>query len=181
VQDSTGLAIAIEERYKGIRSPHKIKFAVSGCARECAEAQSKDIGVIATEKGWNLFVCGNGGMKPRHAMLLAQDLDAGELLRTIDRFMIYYIRTADRLTRTSVWVDEIGGIEHLREVILQDSLGIAAQLESQMEDLVKGFRCEWKVALETPEVLRRFKSFANDERPNPGIRFTTERGQRIPA
>ena len=72
VQDSVGLAIELENRYKGLRSPHKIKFAVSGCTRECAEAQSKDVGVIATEKGWNLYVCGNGGMKPRHADLLAQ-------------------------------------------------------------------------------------------------------------
>ena len=181
VQDSTGLAVAIEERYKGIRSPHKIKFAVSGCARECAEAQGKDVGVIATEKGWNLFVCGNGGMKPRHAQLLAQDLSTEEVLPVIDRFMVYYIRTADRLTRTSVWIDDIGGIEHLRQVLLEDSLGIAAQLEAQMEDLVKGFRCEWKVALESPDVLRRFRAFANDERPNPAIRFSAERGQRIPA
>lgn len=181
VQDSTGLAIAIEERYKGIRSPHKIKFAVSGCARECAEAQGKDIGVIATEKGWNLFVCGNGGMKPRHAQLLAQDLSTEMILPVIDRFMVYYIRTADRLTRTSVWIDEIGGIEHLRQVLLEDSLGLASQLEAQMEDLVKGFRCEWKVALESPDILKRFRSFANDSRPNAQIRFSTERGQRIPA
>jgi nitrite reductase (NADH) large subunit len=76
VGDSVALAIDIENRYKGIRSPHKIKFAVSGCTRECAEAQSKDIGVIATDKGWNLYVCGNGGMRPRHADLLATDLDA---------------------------------------------------------------------------------------------------------
>ena len=181
VQDSTGLAIAIEERYKGIRSPHKLKFGVSGCARECAEAQGKDVGVIATEKGWNLFVCGNGGMKPRHAQLLAQDIPSEQVLPTIDRFLVYYIRTADRLARTSVWIDEIGGIEHLRRVLLEDSLGIASQMEAQMEDLVRGFQCEWKTALETPEVVRRFRAFANDERPNPAIRFATERGQRVPA
>ena len=181
VQDAVGLAIAIEERYKGIRSPHKLKFAVSGCARECAEAQGKDVGVIATEKGWNLFVCGNGGMKPRHAELLVQDLSETDVLRIVDRFLVYYIRTADRLTRTSVWLDEIGGIDHVRDVVLNDSLGINAQLEAQMEDLVKGFQCEWKTALESPEIMRRFKAFANDPRPNPAIRFSTERGQRIPA
>jgi len=181
VQDAVGLAIAIEERYKGIRSPHKLKFAVSGCARECAEAQGKDVGVIATEKGWNLFVCGNGGMKPRHAELLVQDLSESEVLRIVDRFLVYYIRTADRLTRTAVWLDEIGGIEHVRGVVLDDSLGIATQLEAQMEDLVKGFQCEWKTALENPDILRRFRAFANDPRPNPAIRFSTERGQRVPA
>lgn len=180
VQDSTGLAIAVEERYKGIRSPHKLKLAVSGCARECAEAQGKDVGIIATEKGWNVFVCGNGGMKPRHAQLLAQDLSTEEVLKLVDRFLVYYIRTADRLTRTSVWLDDIGGMDHLRQVLLEDSLGIASQLEAQMEDLVKGFRCEWKVALESPDVLRRFKAFANSDHPNPAIRFRRERGQIVP-
>jgi nitrite reductase (NADH) large subunit len=120
-------------------------------------------------------------MKPRHAELLVQDLSESEVLRIVDRFLVYYIRTADRLTRTSVWLDEIGGIEHVRGVVLEDSLGIAAQLEAQMEDLVKGFQCEWKTALENPDILRRFKAFANDPRPNPAICFSTERGQRVPA
>jgi nitrite reductase (NADH) large subunit len=180
VQDSTGLAIAVEERYKGIRSPHKLKFAVSGCARECAEAQSKDVGIIATEKGWNVFVCGNGGMKPRHAQLLAQDLSADEVLKLVDRFLVYYIRTADRLTRTSVWLDDIGGMDHLRQVLLDDSLGLGAQMEEQMAALVEGFRCEWKVALESSDILRRFRAFANDDGPNPAIRFRRERGQIVP-
>ncbi|HEY9197077.1 MAG TPA: nitrite reductase large subunit NirB, partial [Mucilaginibacter sp.] len=71
LHDSVSFAIEVEERYKGIRAPHKIKGGVSGCVRECAEAQSKDFGIIATEKGWNLYVCGNGGSKPQHAQLLA--------------------------------------------------------------------------------------------------------------
>jgi nitrite reductase (NADH) large subunit len=85
VQDSVGLAIEIENRYKGLRAPHKIKSAVSGCTRECAEAQSKDFGIIATDKGWNLYVCGNGGMKPQHAILLASDVDKETLIRYVDR------------------------------------------------------------------------------------------------
>ena len=101
VQDSVGFAIRVENRYKGIRAPHKIKMAVSGCIRECAEAQGKDVGLIATEKGYNLYVCGNGGSKPRHADLLAADLDEETALKYIDRFLMYYIMTADRLTRTS--------------------------------------------------------------------------------
>ena len=71
------LAIELELRYRGIRSPHKIKAGVSGCARECAEAQSKDIGVIAAENGWNLYVGGNGGFRPRHADLLLSGVDTG--------------------------------------------------------------------------------------------------------
>src|SRR5690606_2723296 len=71
VQDSVGLAVALELRYRGLRAPHKIKLGVSGCARECAEARSKDVGVIATENGWNLYVGGNGGFQPAHAVLFA--------------------------------------------------------------------------------------------------------------
>ncbi len=125
VQDSTGLAVRLEHRYKGLRAPHKIKMAVSGCTRECAEAQGKDIGVIATDKGWNLYVCGNGGMKPRHADLFASDLDEATLIRSIDRLLMFYIRTADRLQRTSTWMDNLeGGVAYLRQVVLEDSLGI---------------------------------------------------------
>src|SRR5690606_2356307 len=134
VQDSVGMALRREDRYKGLRAPHKIKFGVSGCTRECAEAQSKDIGVIATEKGWNLYVAGNGGMRPRHAELFATDLDDETLVRLIDRFLMFYIRTADKLQRTSVWRESLdGGLEYLKEVIIDDSLGLAAELESQMQ------------------------------------------------
>ena len=114
VQDSVGFAIRVENRYKGFRAPHKIKAAVSGCIRECAEAQGKDFGIIATEKGWNLYVCGNGGAKPRHADLLAADIDAETCIKYIDRFLMYYTQTADRLTRTSVWLEKMeGGIDYL--------------------------------------------------------------------
>src|SRR6185437_11122024 len=91
-------------RSRGLRSPHKIKMAVSGCVRECAEAQGKDVGVIATEKGWNLYVGGNGGARPRHADLLVADVDKESLVRYVDRFLMYYIRTADRLQRTATWL-----------------------------------------------------------------------------
>lgn len=178
VQDSVGMAIRLENRYKGLRSPHKIKFAVSGCTRECAEAQSKDIGVIATEKGWNLFVCGNGGMKPRHADLLITDLDDAELIRIIDRVLMFYVRTADRLQRTSVWMGNLeGGLDYLKEVVLEDSLGINAQLEAQMDSIVGTYQCEWKTTIESPEKLRRFKSFINSDAPDTTIEFTRERGQ----
>ena len=116
VQDSVGLAVKLENRYKGLRSPHKLKSAVSGCARECAEAQGKDFGVIATEKGYNLYVCGNGGMKPQHAQLLAADLDEATAIRYLDRFLMFYIRTADRLERTATWFNKLeGGIDYLRQ------------------------------------------------------------------
>lgn len=166
VQDSTTLALRLEHRYKGLRSPHKIKMAVSGCTRECAEAQSKDVGVIATDKGWNLYVCGNGGMKPRHADLLAQDLSTEALIRTVDRFLMFYIRTADRLQRTSTWMDNLeGGMEYLRQVVLEDSLNIAAELESEMQAVVETYQCEWQTTLATPDRLALFKPFVNSDEP----------------
>ena len=182
VQDSVGFAIRIEERYRGIRSPHKVKAAVSGCVRECAEAQGKDFGLIATEQGYNLYVCGNGGAKPRHADLLAADLDEDTAIRYIDRFLMYYIHTADRLTRTSVWLEKMeGGINYLREVIVHDKLGICQELERQIQFLVDSYRCEWAEVVDDPERRRWFKQFVNTDETEPGIEIVTERGQRRPA
>ncbi len=182
VQDSVGLSIEIENRYRGIRSPHKLKFAVSGCTRECAEAQGKDVGVIATEKGWNLYVCGNGGMKPRHAELLASDLDKETLIRFIDRFLMFYIRTADRLQRTSVWMENLeGGLDYLKQVVCEDKLGIAAELESEMQYLVDTYECEWKKAINDPATLRRFRTFVNSDSGDNNVVFVEERGQIRPA
>ncbi|MBR7825471.1 nitrite reductase large subunit NirB [Actinospica sp. MGRD01-02] len=179
VQESVAMAIELELRYRGLRSPHKIKAAVSGCARECAEAQGKDIGVIATENGWNLYVAGNGGFSPRHADLFAKDLSRQELIRAIDRFLMFYIRTAERLERTSVWIERIeGGLEHVRDVVLNDSLGLGAELEALMDAHVGSYTDEWRAAIEDPETLRRFVSFVNaPDTPDPSIEFTTERGQ----
>jgi nitrite reductase (NADH) large subunit len=182
VQDSVSMAIRVENRYRGLRAPHKIKMAVSGCTRECAEAQGKDVGVIATEKGWNLYVCGNGGMKPRHADLLVKDLDDETLIRYIDRFLMFYIRTGDRLQRTSTWLENLeGGIDYLRKVVCEDSLGIGAELEADMQKHVETYACEWKQAIETPAILQRFRHFVNSDAPDPDIQFVTERGQPIPA
>ncbi|KVE36484.1 nitrite reductase large subunit NirB [Burkholderia sp. TSV86] len=182
VGDSVGLAIALENRYKGLRAPHKLKFGVSGCTRECAEAQGKDIGVIATEKGWNLYVCGNGGMKPRHAELLAADLDRHALVRYIDRFLMFYIRTADRLQRTSVWRDSLeGGLDYLIDVVVHDKLGIAAELEADMQRIVDTYECEWKKAVDDPATRRRFRHFVNSDAPDSTIAFVKERGQIRPA
>ncbi|WP_323845330.1 nitrite reductase large subunit NirB [Microbulbifer magnicolonia] len=182
VQDSVAMALLIENRYKGLRSPHKIKMAVSGCTRECAEAQSKDVGVIATEKGWNLFVCGNGGMRPRHADLFATDLDDETLIKYIDRFLMFYVRTADKLQRTSVWLENLeGGLDYLRQVIIDDRLGIGAELEAQMARVVDTYQCEWKTAIEDPEMLKRFRQFVNSDVPDEKIAFVQERGQPRPA
>ena len=176
------MAIYIEDRYKGLRSPHKLKSAVSGCTRECAEAQSKDFGVIATEHGWNLYLCGNGGMKPRHADLFATDLDDETLIRYIDRFLMFYVRTADRLQRTSVWLDNLeGGLDYLKEVVIDDRLGICAELEEQMNSIVGTYQCEWKTTLQDEEKLKRFRHFINDATPDNELAYVREREQRRPA
>lgn len=181
VQDSVSMAIYVENRYKGLRSPHKLKSAVSGCTRECAEAQSKDFGIIATENGWNLYVCGNGGMKPRHADLFATDLDDETLIKYIDRFLMFYIKTADRLQRTSVWMDNLeGGLNYLKEVVIDDKLGIAKELEQQMASLVGTYQCEWKTTLESEERLKRFRQFANSDAEDSRVVFVQERGQKRP-
>lgn len=183
VQDSVALAIRLELRYRGLRSPHKIKAGVSGCARECAEARGKDFGIIATEAGWNLYVGGNGGFRPRHAELLAADLATEDLIRYVDRFLMFYIRAADKLQRTAAWLEAMeGGLEHLRSVIVADSLGICADLDRQMAAHVASYADEWKAVLDDPAKLERFSSFVNAPgMPDPDIVFVPERGQIRPA
>jgi nitrite reductase (NADH) large subunit len=182
VQDSVSMAIRLELRYRGLRAPHKIKMAVSGCVRECAEAQGKDVGVIATEKGWNLFLAGNGGIKPQHAFLFDTDLDDEQLLRTIDRFLMLYVRTADRLERTATWFNKLeGGADYLRRVIVDDALGICAELDAQMADHVANYEDEWAATLASPERMARFRSFVNTDTPDPTVVFVRERGQIRPA
>ncbi|MDZ7882902.1 MAG: nitrite reductase large subunit NirB [Mycobacterium sp.] len=181
-QDSVQMAINLELRYRGLRAPHKIKMGVSGCARECAEARGKDVGVIATETGWNLYVSGNGGMTPKHAQLLAGDLDDETLIRYIDRYLMFYIRTADRLQRTAPWLDALeGGLDHLRDVVCNDSLGLAAEFEAAVARHIDGYACEWKGVLDDPEKLSRFVSFVNaPEIADPTIEFTESFGRKVP-
>ncbi|QHF25262.1 nitrite reductase large subunit [Rathayibacter sp. VKM Ac-2804] len=183
VQDAVGMAILLEERYRGLRSPHKFKLGVSGCARECAEARGKDIGVIATDTGWNLYVGGNGGYQPAHAQLLAQDLDDETLVRYIDRYVMYYVRTAERLQRTARWQEDLpGGLDHVKEVVCEDSLGIAAELEAAMATHVDTYVDEWAATLADPDRLRRFRSFVNaPDTADPRVSTVRERGQSRPA
>jgi nitrite reductase (NADH) large subunit len=179
LHDSVSFAIEVENRYRGIRAPHKLKGGVSGCIRECAEAQSKDFGIIATEKGWNLYVCGNGGSKPQHAQLLATDVDSATCMRLLDRLLMFYIRTADPLTRTATWLNKMdGGMSYLRNVVINDSLGMAAQWEAEMQSLVDAYTCEWKEVVDSPELRKRFVHFVNaPKRKDPAVSFGEIRGQ----
>lgn len=182
IGDSVGMAVRLEERYKSIRSPHKIKGGVSGCVRECAEAQNKDFGLIATDKGFNLYVGGNGGAKPRHSELLAKDVPPDDVVPILDRYLSFYIRTADKLQRTARWIENLpGGIKYLREVILEDKLGICADLEKQMEDLVGTFFCEWTETINDPKKREVFKQFANTDETVDTVANVEDRGQERPA
>jgi nitrite reductase (NADH) large subunit len=182
VGDSVSLAVELELRYRGLRAPHKLKSAVSGCARECAEAQGKDFGVIATERGWNLYVCGNGGMRPQHAVLFASDLSREVLIQYIDRFLMFYIRTAGRLERTATWLNKRpGGIAELRRILIDDELGICRDLEADMARHITSHRCEWKSTLESPERMARFVHFVNADGQDPNLVYIGERTQKRPA
>ena len=180
VQDSVGLAIALELRYRGLRSPHKLKGGVSGCARECAEARGKDFGVIATEKGWNLYVGGNGGANPVHARLLAGDLDTATLV-ALPRPLPHVLRPHRRPACSAPPPGSSsleGGLDRVREVVVDDALGLGAELEAEMARHVGGYDDEWRATLEDPSKLERFVSFVNAPgTPDPTIEFTTERGQ----
>ncbi|KAG3019161.1 hypothetical protein JG687_00006554 [Phytophthora cactorum] len=180
-QDSVGFAIFLENRYRGIRSPHKLKGGVSGCTRECAEARSKDFGCIATDQGYNIYVGGNGGTNPRHATLLASDVPQELVVKYLDRYIMYYIMTADRLQRTSKWLDALeGGIEQLRRVVMEDSLGICDTLEKQMGFLVGTYECEWKKVIESPELMAQFAQFKNTNETQKEVHMCTVRDQRMP-
>lgn len=181
VQDSVGFAIEIEERYKGLRAPHKLKGGVSGCIRECAEAQSKDFGIIATEKGWNLYVCGNGGAKPQHALLLASDIDRETCIRYLDRFLMFYVKTAEPLTRTATWLNKLeGGLDYLKSVVIDDVLGMNEQFEREMQHVVNTYQCEWRSVVENDELSGQFRHFVNVAEPDPTLAFIPERGQKRP-
>lgn len=181
MDESVSFAIQLENRYKGIRAPHKLKGGVSGCIRECAEARCKDFGVIATEEGWNLYVAGNGGAKPKHALLLAENIDAATCIKYIDRFLMFYIKTAAPLTRTAAWLEKLeGGIDYLKQVVIEDRLGIADELEQQMNALVDTYQCEWKQVVNTPALRQRFKHFVNSDETDDNITFVPMRDQKMP-
>jgi nitrite reductase (NADH) large subunit len=181
VQDSVSFAVFIENRYKGLRAPHKLKSAVSGCIRECAEAQSKDFGIIATEKGWNIYVCGNGGARPQHAKLLVADVDRETCVKYLDRFLMFYIKTADPLTRTATWLNKMeGGLSYLYDVIVNDSLGVGEELEKDLAKLMDNYHCEWKKVVVNPALRSRFSHFINDQSQDPTLEFVDMRGQKIP-
>ncbi|KJD33889.1 nitrite reductase [Tamlana nanhaiensis] len=181
MDESVSFGIELENRYRGIRAPHKIKGGVSGCIRECAEARGKDFGLIAVEGGWNLYVGGNGGANPRHAELFAEQIDNETVIKYLDRYLMFYMRTAKPLQRTAAWQERLeGGLDYLKEVIIDDKLGIAKDLEAEMQTLVNKFECEWTQAVNDPEMMKRFSHFVNSNDDDDNIVFVPMREQKMP-
>lgn len=138
-------------------------------------------GLIATEKGFNLFVAGNGGAKPKHSELLAKDVPPAEVIPILDRYLMFYIRTADKLQRTARWIEQLpGGLKYLQDVVLHDKLGICASLEAQMQELVDSFFDEWAEAINNPQIAKKFKQFANTEESSDNMEAEPDRGQARP-
>ncbi|MFY0712713.1 nitrite reductase large subunit [Seonamhaeicola sp. NFXS20] len=181
MDESVSFGIELENRYRGIRAPHKIKGGVSGCIRECAEARGKDFGLIAVEGGWNLYVGGNGGATPRHAELLAEQIDNETVIKYLDRYLMFYMRTAKPLQRTAAWQERLeGGMDYLKEVVIDDKLGICDDLEKEMETLVNKFECEWTQAINNPEMMKRFSHFVNSKEEDDSLVFVPMREQKMP-
>lgn len=142
---------------------------------------TSSFGLIATEKGFNIFVAGNGGAKPKHSELLAKDVPPADVVPILDRYLMFYIRTADKLQRTARWLENLpGGLKYLQEVILDDKLGICASLETQMKDLVASYFDEWAEAIKNPDMAAQFKQFHNTPDTVENVETEQDRDQTRP-
>lgn len=153
-----------------------------GTKQQLTNRVPPSFGLIASEKGFNIFVAGNGGAKPRHSELLAKDVPPAEVIPILDRYLMFYIRTADKLQRTARWLEGLpGGIKYLREVVLEDKLGINASLEAQMQELVDSYFDEWVEAINNPAIAAKFRQFANgDAQPQDWLETESDRNQTRP-
>lgn len=145
VGDSTALGVALERRFQGIEFPHKVKLAATGCPRNCAEATVKDIGFVAVDDGWEVYVGGAAGSRVRAGDLLCKVRTQEEVLRTAGRFMQYYREHGKWLERTPAFVERIG-IDELRRVIVDDGDGIAADLDAGIQAAVDAYADPWREA-----------------------------------
>ncbi|MCW3061187.1 MAG: Nitrite reductase large subunit [Capsulimonas sp.] len=143
VGDSTALGIAIESRFAGIESPGKMKLATAGCPRNCSEAMVKDVGAVAVEGGkWEIYIGGAAGAHVRKGDLLCVCESHEEVLTIIGRFMQYYRENAKWLERTSGFVPRVG-LDKIRDVVVNDSEGIAARLDAAMQKSVDDYVDPW--------------------------------------
>ena len=155
VGDSIALAQKIERRFQGIESPHKMKLATAGCPRNCSEAYVKDLGAVAIEGGmWEIYIGGAAGGSVRKGDLLCTVPTHEDVLKYMGRFMQYYREHGKYLERTYTFVERIG-IETLKNIVMEDSLGIAARLDDDMQKAVDAYKDPWKEA-EVPKYTAQF-------------------------
>ncbi|MFO0935465.1 MAG: nitrite reductase large subunit NirB [Gemmataceae bacterium] len=141
--DSTSLGIAIEKKFQGFEFPAKVKMAVSGCPRNCAESTVKDVGIVATEGGdWEILVGGAAGAHVRRTDVLCRVKTQAEAMKVIGRFLIYYRDNAKWIERTYDFVPRVG-IEKIREIIVNDSLGIGSELDAEVAKTEAAFVDPW--------------------------------------
>jgi nitrite reductase (NADH) large subunit len=146
VGDSTDLGIRIEERFQGITSPAKLKLAVAGCPRNCAEAYVKDVGVVAVEGGrWEIYVGGAAGAHVRKGDLLATVDDADTVVLLVGRFLQYYRANAKWLERSYDFVPRVG-IDRIRATVVDDAEHIGARLDAAMQESIDAYRDPWQEA-----------------------------------
>ncbi len=142
--NSTQLGIDIEQRYQGLESPAKMKLAVSGCPRNCAESYVKDVGIVAVEGDrWEIYIGGAAGATVRKGDLLATVDSHDEAVTLTGRFMQYYRENAKWLERSYDFVPRIG-LAELRAIVVEDRDGIAGRLDEAMQHSVDAYRDPWQ-------------------------------------
>ncbi len=156
IGDAVALAQQIERRFQGVESPAKMKLATAGCPRNCSEAYVKDVGLVAVEGGnWEVYVGGAAGAHVRKGDLLCTVRSHDEALGIVGRFMQYYRENARWLERTYAFVPRLG-IEHLRRVLIEDSEGICARLDREMDATALAYVDPWAADTEAPAYPGQF-------------------------
>jgi nitrite reductase (NADH) large subunit len=155
--DSMGLALKIERRFRGIDSPGKLKLATAGCPRNCSEALIKDVGAVAIGDGkWEIYIGGAGGSHVRKGDLLCVVDSEDDVLLYTARFTQFYREQAKYKERTYTFVERLG-IERIRSVVVEDSEGIAAELDAAMQASVDAAYDPWREAI-APKTPNQFAS-----------------------
>jgi len=155
--NSVGLSVAVERRFQGLDAPAKLKLAAAGCPRNCSEALAKDIGFVAVDGGkWEIYIGGAAGAHVRKGDLLASVDSEADALRLAGRFIQYYRENAKYLERTYAFVPRVG-IERLRAIVVEDTEGLAAALDAELQKAIDAYEDPWLEAVR-PKTAHQFSS-----------------------
>lgn len=150
-QNSMALGIALEKKFEGLNTPHKVKMAVSACPRNCAESGIKDLGVVGIDGGWELYVGGNGGTHLRAGDLLMKVKTNEEVLEYAGAYLQYYRETANYLERTSAWLERVG-LSHVQSVLNDPEK--RQELNDRMNETLSVHKDPWKDFLEDKQTSK---------------------------